>query len=500
MPYFKTGNTSVGGGGTSRNNTTIRHGEGASIVRPHEIEQRIGNAVIQDKIDTKNTPISRLTAITTNVIYYAHDFSDRNDYITNTGNVSSVTVNKESYNKIKDFVIICQDALNVTLEKDENKNSLMGEGTAKVLPKTIKPTVNDHFIMMTLGKRNLYRVTDVTKSSIENDSAYEITYQLVAEQANNATLIAEIEKNVISTYQFVYSHVGTEFRTLFKEDEYAALEKLDTMYRNIASIFNECFYDRDRNTYILKYDCTVIKDESGTSILENKTFEDLPSDYGALYPGTSTPAAPKLNSTDVWYGSKMYDRMLVEFVTRTELFRNVDGQIYFVTKLQEDLDRWYSSTIWYAIEHQTVGRLKFRYLSPSPITRVTVATAYKLYGLVSLEPAPVMLAHSLDLYPKKLLQYAFWEGCANRSIKDISANTYSSIVDLICETIGLYINRREDAILSRLMLLFEHFDQFAEIGLRDQNEFYLFPMLAFVIRKCMDRLSDDNFGLAMYAK
>ena len=111
-----------------------------------------------------------------------------------------------------------------------------------------------------------------------------------------------------------------------------------------------------------------------------------------------------------------------------------------------------------------------------------------------------MLAHSLDLYPKKLLQYAFWEGCANRSISDIKVNTYTSIVDLICETIGLYINRREDAILSRLMLLFEHFDQFAEIGLRDQNEFYLFPMLAFVIRKCMDRLSDDNFGLAMYAK
>ena len=494
MAYFKTGNSNVNSS-TSRNNTTIRHGEGTSVVRPHEIEQRIGNAVIQDKLDVKNTPISRLTSITTQVIYYAHDVSDSNDYITNTGNVSSVTVNKEAYNKIKDFVILCQEALNVTLEKDENKNSLMGEGTAKVLPKTIKPIVGDHFLMMTLNKRNLYRVTDVTKTSIETDSAYEISYQLIEENSNNTTLINEIEKNVIATYQFVYAHVGTEFRTLFKEDEYVALETLENMYANIASIYNEYFYNKDKNTYILTYDCATIKDESGATLLESRAPY---KPYVSNSDGVVDP--PKLNNTDVWYGSLMYDRMLVEFITRTELFRNVDRKTYYVSKLMEDIERWYSKTIWYAIEHQNTGRLSFKYLNPSPVTRVTVASAYNLYGLVSLEPMPQHLDSCLDLYPKKLLKYIYWEGCSNRSVSDITVNEYSSIVDLICETIGLYVNRKEDAILSRLLLLNEHFDHFTDIGIRDQNEFYLFPMLAFVIRKCMDRLSDTNFGLAMYAK
>jgi len=493
MAYFKTGNTSS----NSRNNTNIRHGEGTSIVSPHEIEQRIGNAVIQDKIDTKNTPISRLTSITTTVIYYAHDVSNRNDYITNTGNVSSVTVNKEAYNKIKDFVILCQDALNVTLEKDENKNSLMGEGSAKILPKTIKPIVGDHFLMMTLNKRNLYRVTDVTKSSIETDSAYEIQYQLVEENANNTTIINEIEKNVVSTYQFIYAHVGTEFRTLFKEDEYTALETLEKMYAHIASVYNECFYDKDKNSYILTYDCATIKDESGATLLESRT---MTKPYVSLYADSKVSEPPKLNNTDVWYGSKMYDRMLVEFVTRTELFRNVDRRTYYVSKLMQDLERWYSRTIWYAIEHQNTSRFDFKYINPSPITRLTVASAYNVYGLVSLEPAPAHLDSCLDMYPKKLIKYIFWEGCSDRSIKDVTLNTYSSIVDLICETIGLYVNKKEDAILSRLLMLSEYFDQFSEIGLRDQNEFYLFPMLAFVIRKCMDRLSDTNFGLSMYAK
>lgn len=494
MPYFKTGNSGVTST-TSRNNETIRHGEGTSIIKPHEAEQRIGNAVIQDKIDIKNTPLSRLTAITTNVTYYAHDSSNRNDYITNTGNVSSVSVNKEVYNKILDFVIICQDALNVTLEKDEGKASLMGEGTAKILPRTIKPLVNDHFLMMTLGKRNLYRVTDVTKSSIETDSAYEISYQLVEENVTSSTILDEIEKNVINTYRFIYSHVGTKFRTLFKEEEYHALETLETMYGNIARAYNENFYNKDKNTYILTYDCATIKDEYGATLLEARNIQ---KPYVTVNKTTSEP--PKLNNSDVWYGSLMYDRMLIEFIIRTHLFMNVDNQTYYVSKLQEDLERWYSKTIYYALEHQTTGRLEFKYLLPSPITRVTVSTAMNLYGLVSLEPMPGFVSGCLELYPKKLLKYMYWDGCKDRSINDVTVNTYSSIVDLICETIGLYVNKKDDAILSRLLLLNEHFSEFSEIGIRDQNEFYLFPLLAFVIRKTMDRLSDENFGLAMYAK
>ena len=271
MAYFKSGNTSVT---PSNSNTTIRHGDGAALIKPHEVEQRIGNAVIQDKLDVKNTPLSRLTSITTSVIYYAHDTSDRNDYITNTGNISSVSVNKEALNKIKDFVIICQDALNVSLEKNENKNSLMGEASAKILPKTIKPLINDHFVMQTLDKRNLYRVTDVNKTSIENDSAYEITYQLVEENAShNTTLLSELEKNVVATFRFVYSHVGTEFRTLFREDEYSALATLEQMYGDIASTYVENFYNKDKNTFILPYDCATIKDEYGSALAESRLME-----------------------------------------------------------------------------------------------------------------------------------------------------------------------------------------------------------------------------------
>lgn len=489
MPYFKeTGAFRVGDANAAR------HGEDSMLTSAHETEQRIGNAFIQDKIDVKNTPLSRLTAITTKVVYYSQNVTSRNDYTINTGNIGTTNLLKMSFRKIKDFIIICQDALNVNVNYEEGKTDLLGEGTAKILPKTIKPLVNDHFVMMTMNKRNLYRITNVTKSSIEDDSAYEISYQLVEENASET--LSALDAVVTETNIFVYSHVGKGFRTIFKEEEYHALEKMEEIYVKLAEVYNENFYNKDKNTYILRYDTAVIKDETGVP-LEEARIEEIPY----IRTGTGKKLEPpKLNLCDSWHGCLMYDRMLIEFITRTKLFFNINGKIRYVTKLQEDLEHMYSKTIFYALENQTTSRLLYRHLIPAPVTRVTIASTLNLYGTVTLDPSPVYNSMCLPMYPKCLMKYMFWEGCENRSVKDISVNVYNDMVDLICETIGLYVNKKEDSILSRIYLLRDNIDEFNDLSILDQNQFYLYPMLAYVLRKMMDRLSDENFGLAMYAQ
>ncbi len=483
MAHFKSGSN-------SRGNNQLMHGEGQSIISQVAGEQRIGNAVIQDKLETKDTPLSRMTNIKTTVIYYQQKITGRNDYVTNTGNLGSTDVNKNAFIKIKDFLIICQDALNVSIEKNEGNVSLMGDGTATILPKTIKPLINDYFIMNTLNKNNLYRIIDVTKTSIEQDSAYNITYQLVEE--NSIEELNKLEQNVVEKSRFIYAHVGTSFRTIFREEEYDALEKMEYMYQEMGRLYNDSFFNEEKNTYILTYNCTDIKDENGVSIEESR-IKDQP--WTVIDKKNIDP--PKLNNSDVWYGSNMYDRMLVEFITRNSLFANIDRKIFRVTQLQTDLERWYNKTIFYAIEHQNRNKLQFRYTIPSPITRVTIASTLNLYGVVSIEPSMSHMDNCLELVPRKLFEYTLTNLPEDRSIKNISQNIYSSMVDLICETISLYINKREDALLERILLLGEHIDEFCQLSIKDQNSFYLFPMLSFVIRKTMDRLSDVNFGLSM---
>jgi hypothetical protein len=253
-------------------------------------------------------------------------------------------------------LIICQDALNVSIEKNEANTSLMGDGTATVLPKTIKPLVNDHFVMNTLNKNNLYRITDVTKTSIEQDSAYSITYQLVEE--NSVEELRKLEQNVVEKSRFIYAHVGTSFRTIFREEEYDALEKLERMYQEMGSLYNEYFFNNEKNTYILTYNCTDIKDENGTPIGESRIKDQPWTVINPLDGHKSKIDPPKLNNSDVWYGSKMYDRMLIEFITNNSLFANIGRKVFRVTQLQADLERWYSKTIFYALEHQNRNRLQ----------------------------------------------------------------------------------------------------------------------------------------------
>ena len=180
----------------------------------------------------------------------------------------------------------------------------------------------------------------------------------------------------------------------------------------------------------------------------------------------------------------------------------IHRKIFRVTQLKEDLERWYSKTIFYALEHQTTERLKFKYLIPSPYTRVTIASTLNLYGTVSLEPSTAEFPNCLNMYPKELIPYMLWnsDSCKERSIADVSLNTYNDMIDLICETIGLYVNKREDAVLCRLEAMYKKLDEFYELDIKDQNTFYLFPMLAYIIQKTMDRLSDVNFGLSMVAE
>jgi hypothetical protein len=459
-----------------RNNKNIRF----NGIKPHEDEQRIANAILNDRIEFKDAPLSRMTGLKTYVTYYQQKAIGKNNYLVNVDTLGTTDPNKILFFKIKGFIILCQGEPSTQLEQKEIGLDISLDGQAKLLPKTIKPMIDDYFIMNIYQKPSLFKVTNVVKSTLEDDSAYEITYQLVEENSEEDKL-NEIESKISETFQFVYSHVGTSFRTLFRSDEYEALEKLDEMYRHLGSLFNEFFFDRDKNTYILTYDTHDEKNERPYVSVKESVLGD------ALTP-------PSLNMSNSWYNSKMYDRMLVEFITRNRIFDYVDKHIFKITQLRTDVERWYSKTIFYAIENKTNSRIIFKYHLPSPITRVTIATSLNLYGVVSLEPMADKLLDTLDLYPPRLLAYILWEA-KEKGVEDYKLNVYEDLLEFICETIGLYVNRREENILFRLLEIYNYLNQFFDLSNSKHHMFYIFPLLAYVIRSTMDRLSDSKFNL-----
>jgi hypothetical protein len=461
-----------------RNNINLRF-EG---LRPHEEEQRIANAILKDRIEFKDTPLSRMTGLKTYVTYYQQKAIGKNNYLVNIDTIGTTDAVKLLTIKINNFIILCQGETSTQVEPKEIGLDLTSDGQAKILPKTIQPMIGDYFIMDVYNKPILFRVSNVNKTTLEDDTAYEITYVLVEE--NPEEKLKEIESHVSDTYQFIYSHVGTNFRTLFRLDEYEGLSKLDDMYRRLGSLFNEYFYDRDKNTYILLYDTLDLKDE--TPYVTAKE---------SMYGEALTP--PSLNFSDSWYNSKMYDRMLVEFMNRNRIFDYVDKHIFRVTQLRTDVERWYTRTLFYAIENRTNARIAFKYLLPSPITRVNIATSLNLYGIVSLEPVAEKILDSLDLYPPRLLSYILWEA-KERSIEDYKLNVYEDVLEFVCETIGLYVNRKDENILSRLLVIHQYINTLFDLSDCKHHLFYIFPLLAYVIREAMDRLSDGEYKINQF--
>jgi hypothetical protein len=458
-----------------RNNTDIRY---LNKLRTEDEEQRIANAILQDRIELKDTPLSRMTGLKTPVTYYKQKIIGKNDYLVNTGTIGSTDPTNQLYIKVYDFIILCQGEFTTQMDPKEIGVDFIGEGTAKFLPKTVQPMIADYFVMTVYNKPMLFKVTNVNKATIEDDSAYEISYQLIEENPDEK--LQKLEELVSDIYHFVYSHVGTSFRTLFRNDEYISLCKLDTMYQRLGSLFNEFFYDKDKNTYILVYEQVDKKEDS-------PYVTPVPDGSGSLI----TP--PYINLSDTWYNAKMYDRMLIEFMVRNKIFDYVDRHIYRVSQLQVDTERWYSKTLFYAIENRTTSRIVFRYLLPSPINRVTIATSLNLYGVTSLEPSVQHTTGTLDLYPQKLISYVMWEA-KERSVVDYRLNTYNDMLEFMCETIGLYVNKQDEHIIARLLKIYEYIDTFFDISVK-QHMYYVFPVLAYVIRQAMDRLSDPTFSL-----
>ena len=148
-------------GGTIRDNTQIRQPGESGLIQPQEEEQRIADAVLQDRLELKNTPLSRMTGLKSTVIYYQQKTIGRNDYLVNTAGVNTIDVNKLNFIEIKDFVILCQGETSYQSSPTEISIDVNVDGEAKVLPKTIQPLAGDRFIMSVGDKNCLFKVTGV---------------------------------------------------------------------------------------------------------------------------------------------------------------------------------------------------------------------------------------------------------------------------------------------------------------------------------------------------
>lgn len=439
------------------------------------LQNKVLDASLKKMTDVKDTSIGRLGGIKTPVTYYRRNTSSKNDYVANTASFNSIDPNLNLFHKIKNFILLFND-LSGSIE-GENLLSIEQEGECVVLPDTIQPGVGDYFVAKIITRFNLYKVTDIETSSFEGDSGYTIKFNLVKDNVDPLNL-ESITDNIETTFEFQYEHVGTKFRSIFREDEFKIIERMKDFYFQLAETYNSYFYDKKTSTYYLPSD-----------FIDPETYNA--GVFTEVTVGENSPIRDSLLES-VSSGVNMFDPVLVKFLKDNGIF-NVDKKHMYVSTYAEFGRHEYRNSIFNTIEEQNYKFLKMRYQKGKYITYATPAVVPILYGSVILSHSTTLEDDTFDIFPK---DFAFRIRSTPTPI-DFNSGVYSSKMDEIVELIVSYINKHDVDLLMWLDKIFKQVDDNMEpedVGENRYEIYYIYPLLAYVIKDVIFKLSGYDFS------
>lgn len=142
---------------------------------------------------------------------------------------SSVT-----FDKIENLPIYGIDPFSLNVEKTEKgaDTSISGEGI--VVPSTIKPLPDDYFSIDYVGKKYLFKVTEVQPDRIQGKKFYKITYNFDKIVDGEEDILAQIKENYIC----ILTNIGTDNKALLPKNDYLNLQYLDKVYDTYLKFLN----------------------------------------------------------------------------------------------------------------------------------------------------------------------------------------------------------------------------------------------------------------------
>lgn len=141
---------------------------------------------------------------------------------------------------------IYMDNANILLELSEGDTGIdtayEGEGT--IVPGTIEPCINDHFIVKHLGSKFVFRMTSVNYDTILPDNYYKVGFTLSFISSEKAKLL---DKQVLEKNTCLVEKIGTDEKCIIESEYYKEVENVEKMYVQIIDNYLNYFYNKRYN-------------------------------------------------------------------------------------------------------------------------------------------------------------------------------------------------------------------------------------------------------------
>lgn len=164
------------------------------------------------------------------------------------GNVVEI-IGSESpikFNRIENLPLYNFDTLGLQYEYDDEtgmNNNI--EGTAIIIPGTIKPLSDEFFSVSYLNKDFLFKITNVEGNTIGSKFFYKIEYQL---SRNNLRILEE--RQIANRYEVDYNSLGgSKNSPIITSDLYSRLKLIEDLLYDIRKDYNKDYYNASMNGY-----------------------------------------------------------------------------------------------------------------------------------------------------------------------------------------------------------------------------------------------------------
>lgn len=204
--------------------------------------------VNDDKYQSLHSLTAYVEGYPLTVDYYGQILGENNDVREIDPSQSGVY---QQYLKVIKLDIRASDPLGFNYDDDSGLSTV--NGSANIYPGLV-PNTYDYFVAkITRGRKGLFRITNVSRMSMNRDSVHKIDYQLIGyiDQGDAKIYFDNLESKVKKKYYFHGDRLVEGASPLLKEEDSYNIDELFRNYHRIVQYYFHTFYNKTYQTLVI---------------------------------------------------------------------------------------------------------------------------------------------------------------------------------------------------------------------------------------------------------
>ena len=151
------------------------------------------------------------------------------------------------FNKIEKFPLYAMEQIVLQMQDSEAGLDSSYEEDAIILPGTIKPLINDYFVIPVLKDAYVFRVINIVYDNVMPDNFYKIEFKL---EYIDKEKLNQLDNQRVEEYVCVVENIGTETNCIIEKSEFNKIREIQKMYSNIVEFYKAMFYNSTHNVFL----------------------------------------------------------------------------------------------------------------------------------------------------------------------------------------------------------------------------------------------------------